>query len=182
VLDYAAVWVRSDGTSRMLEHEIVRLQSAEAISQMAERRRPEGLILHMRVIKKDGRILEPELVASKPTVTFPHLEVGDYIETEHISRQSASPMAQDVYSGPHWFFREENVAYARSEFVVITPKDKPLQIETRGNVPPPQVTEHGNVIVRRYRVDDSPAAPNEPGSAPAQEFLPSVRIGWGINL
>jgi tetratricopeptide (TPR) repeat protein len=182
VLDYAAVWVRSDGTSRMLEHEIVRLQSAEAISQMAERRRPEGLILHMRVIKKDGRILEPELVAKKPTVTFPHLEVGDYMETEHISRQSASPMAQDLYSGPHWFFREENVAYARSEFVVIAPKDKPLQIETRGNVPAPQVTEHGNVIVRRYRVDDSPAAPNEPGSAPAQEFLPSVRIGWGISL
>ncbi|HMJ10290.1 MAG TPA: hypothetical protein VK524_02735, partial [Polyangiaceae bacterium] len=57
-----------------------------------------------------------------------------------------------------------------------------LAIESRGNVPPPQVSEQGNVVVRRYRVDNSPAAPNEPGSAPVQEFLPSVRIGWGISL
>src|SRR5690606_8561913 len=30
VLDYGAVWVRADGSSRMLEHEIIRIQSEEA--------------------------------------------------------------------------------------------------------------------------------------------------------
>jgi len=84
ILDYAAVWVRADGSSRMLEHEIVRLQSAEGIAAFAEHRMLEGLVLHMRVIKKDGTTLEPEFVAGKPTVTFPHLEIGDYIETEQV--------------------------------------------------------------------------------------------------
>ena len=182
VLDYAAVWVRSDGSSRMLEHEIIRIQSPEAVSKLAEHRQLEGIVLHMRVIKQDGRILEPEVVAGKPTVTFPHLEVGDYIETEHITTQPGDGPNGSSYSGPHWFFREANVAYARSEFVAIAPKSKPLEIETRGAVPEPKLSEDGGMVVRRWRVDFSPAAPVEPNSAPIVEFLPSVRIGWGIDL
>src|SRR5262245_11042570 len=45
VLDYAAVWVHSDGSSRMLEHEIVRIQSEEAIEKFAEQRPLTGLVL-----------------------------------------------------------------------------------------------------------------------------------------
>jgi len=36
--------------------------------------------------------------------------------------------------------------------------------------------------VRRWRVDQSPAAPVEPFGAPISEFLPSVQIGWGADL
>ena len=35
---------------------------------------------------------------------------------------------------------------------------------------------------RRWLVEDSPPAPEEPESAPPQEWLPSVRIGWGVSL
>ena len=182
VLDYAAIWVHPNGSSRMLEHEVIRIQSPEAISKLAEHPRLSGVVLHMRVIKKDGRILEPEIVSGKPTVTFPHLEVGDYLETEHVvTRPSDSPDGTE-YLGPHWFFREENVAYARSELVFITPSDKPLIIETRGKVPEPTVKEMEGLVLRRWRVDESPAAPQEPGSAPITEFLPSVRLGWGVQL
>jgi tetratricopeptide (TPR) repeat protein len=107
VLDYAAVWVHADGSSRMLEHEVIRVQSPEAIGKLAEHPRLEGLPLHMRVIKPDGRILEPEFVAGKPTVTLPHLEVGDYIETEHIVTLRSDDRFGSQYVGPHWFFREE---------------------------------------------------------------------------
>jgi tetratricopeptide (TPR) repeat protein len=182
VLDYAAVWVKSDGSSRMLEHEIIRVQSAEAINALAEQRRLSGLVLHLRVIKPDGRTLEPEFGADKPTVTLPHLEVGDYIETEHITSQPGDGNEGQVYVGPHWFFREENVAYARSELVVISPQGKPLVVETRGQVPPPVRQDVANLEVRRWRVESSPAAVVEPGSPPLTEFLPSVRVGWGISL
>ncbi len=182
VLDYMAVWVRSDGSSRLLEHEVIRIQSKEAIDKFAEHSQLPGMVLHMRVIKKDGRTLEPLQVAGKPTVTFPHLEVGDYIETEQLMSRAGDGEHGLLYSGPHWFFREENVAYARSEFVLVSPSNKDLTIETRGNVPAPQIEKKGALTVHRWRVDDSPAAPAEPQSAPAQEFLPSVRIGWGITL
>ncbi|MET0593372.1 MAG: hypothetical protein ABW133_11770, partial [Polyangiaceae bacterium] len=182
VLDYSTLWIHPDGSSRMLEHELIRIQSQEAIGKLAEQRVPEGLLLRMRVIKKDGTILEPEFVDGKKTVTMPHLEIGDYIETENITTRGGDGQLGRRYLGPHWFFREADVGYWRSEFLVIAPKDKKLDIETRGDVPPPQKREDGPLVVRKWRVDRSPAAPDEPASAPIQEFLPSVRIGWGITL
>lgn len=42
--------------------------------------------------------------------------------------------------------------------------------------------EKGIFTERRWRVDESPPAPEEPDPVPANEFLPSVRIGWGNSL
>jgi hypothetical protein len=69
-----------------------------------------------------------------------------------------------------------------SEFVVVSPKSRPLQIETGGSVPPPQVSESGALVTRRWRVDKSPALPEEPWSAPISEFLPNVSVAWGMSL
>jgi hypothetical protein len=49
-------------------------------------------------------------------------------------------------------------------------------------VPEPELKRDGLFVTRRWRVDRSPAAPVEPFSVPVQEFLPSVRIGWGNGL
>ena len=38
VLDYAATWVHDDGSSEMLEHEIQKIQSQEAINSESETR------------------------------------------------------------------------------------------------------------------------------------------------
>lgn len=180
VLDYMAVWVGADGSSRNLDHQVIRLQSEEAIRRFAEQAPRGDLVLKMRVIKKDGRILEPEAVPGKPTFTFPHLEVGDYIETEQLF--SSPSTAGSFYEGPHWFFREKDIAYARSELVLISPSQKQLDIATTGSVPEPSFTQTGYFDVRRWRMDQSPAAPNEPLGVPAVEYLPSVKITWGLNL
>lgn len=182
VLDYAATWIHPDGSSEMLEHEIQRIQSQEAINKEAEMPPPTGLVLRLRVIKPDGSTLEPEQVAGKPTLTLPHLEVGDYIEMEHITPQAGDGQRGKRYRGPHWFFREPEKGYWRSAFVVIAPKDKALQIETYGNVGQDSVKEVGTFVQHRWQVDQSPPAIVEPDSPPANEFLPSVRVGWGIEL
>src|SRR5262249_26802470 len=129
VLDYSAIWVHEDGSSEMLEHEIQKLQSQEAINAESETEPPSGLVLRLRVIKPDGRILEPAPVAGKPTLTLPHLEVGDFIELEHVTPQQGDGAHGREYHGPLWFFREADKGYWQSEFVVITPADRDLQIE-----------------------------------------------------
>jgi tetratricopeptide (TPR) repeat protein len=182
VLDYAATWVHDDGSSEMLEHEIQKIQSQEAINSESEIEPPSGLVLHLRVIKSDGRILEPEPVAGKATLTMPHLEVGDYVEMEHITPQAGDGAKGRQYRSPHWFFREADKGYWRSEFVVVTPSDRDLEIETRGNVPAPAVRKLGTFVERRWRMDLSPPAQIEPESPPITEFLPSVRVGWGVSL
>ncbi len=182
VLDYAALWVHEDGSARMLEHEIIHVASREAITALAEQRVPGGLVLRMRTIKRDGRVMEPEWVSGKPTLTMPHLEVGDYIETESVGWLRGDGRGGRVFQGPRWFFREEGLSYWRSELVVVSPKSKPFDVEVGGQVPPPTVREDGALVTRRWRVDRSPALPEEPGMAPIQEFLPNVRIGWGVSL
>lgn len=182
VLDYAAVWIHPDGSSEMLEHEIQKMQSQEAIGKEAEQQLPEGLVLRMRVIKSGGQTLEPEPVAGKPTLTMPHLEVGDYVEIEHVISQPGDGEKGRRYRGPHWFFREADKGYWRSEFVCLAPKDKSIEIETRGAVPAPTKKTMATVVVLDWRVDLSPPIPTEPQSAPPQEFLPSVRVAWGVSL
>lgn len=181
VLDYAALWVHPDGSARMLEHEIICVQSREAIQELAEQQ-IRGVALKVRTVKRDGRYLEPEIVGGKPTVTMPMLEVGDYIETELIFTLRGDGRGGRTFEGPRWLFREEKVPYWRSEYVVVSPRSRKLDIEAGGPVPQPVVTESGALVVRRWRVDKSPALPEEPASAPTAEFLPNVRIGWGINL
>ncbi len=182
VLDYSAFWIHPDASSRMLEHEIVRIQSAEAIREFAEYDPPDGLMLHLRVIKKDGSIYEPEFVAGKPTVTLPHLEIGDYLETEVVMSLRGDDQRGQSYLGPTWFFREPQLAYHRSELVVISPESRPLTIEKRAGAPEPQVEKRDGLVIRRWRVDGSQAAPQEPFAAPGRETLPNVRVGWGGEL
>jgi tetratricopeptide (TPR) repeat protein len=182
VLDYAAVWVHSDGSSEMLEHEIQKLQSQEAVTAESEVEPPDGVVLHLRVIKPDGREFEPEPVPGKPSLTLPHLEVGDFVELEHVTQLAGDGTHGRRYQSPQWFFREANKGYWRSEFVAVTPADRTLDVETRGNVPSPTVTPLGTFIERSWRVDLSPPAEAEPDSPPITEFLPSVRLGWGISL
>ncbi len=183
ILDYSALWIHSDGTARMLEHEIIRVQSQEAIRQFAEQQPPQGaLILRLRVHKADGRILEPEPVEGKPTVTMPHLDVGDTLETEYVFPTDSDGNGGVRYLSPTWSFREANVGYWRSEFVVISPQDRQLQIETRGKVPAPVLSTREGLTVRDWRVNYSEPAHPEPDGPPLEEYLPSVRVGWGISL
>jgi cellulose synthase operon protein C len=182
VLDYAATWVHPDGSSEMLEHEILKMQSQEAVGKEAEQKPPEGMVLRLRVLKPDGRVFEPQAIAGKPTLTMPHLEVGDYLEIEHITAMGGEAKRGRSYRGPHWFFREPDKGYWRSEFVVITPKDRPVEVESRGEVGAPKIIERGLFVERRFRVDESPPATQEPEGPPATEVLPSVRVAWGMSL
>ncbi len=181
VLDYAALWVHDDGTARMLEHEILHMQSGEAIAEHAEQRIPQGTVLRVRTIKADGRVLEPEVISGKPTVTMPHLEIGDYVETETIYQLRGDGRGGASWLSPRWFFREAKVDYQVSEFTIVAPRARTLEIETRGEVPPPMVREDGALRIHTWRVEKSPAVPDEPAGVPPEEYLPSVRAGWGVD-
>ncbi len=181
VLDYAAIRIHPDGSARMLEHEILHMQSREAIAEHAEQKLPRAKLLRVRTIKADGRTFEPEVVQGKPTVTMPHLDVGDFIETETLYDLPQAAPGGRAFVSPRWFFREAKVDYHRSEFVVVSPRGRDLTVETTGSAPPPTITEDGASVVRRWRVERSPALPEEPLSADIDEFLPSVRVGWGVS-
>ena len=175
------------GSPRRLERDArardsSRMQSQEAVDKEAEQSRPTGLVLRLRVIKPDGSILEPEPVAGKPTLTMPHLEVGDYFEIEHITpeperRQKGAPLPRAALVLPRsrQGLLAERVRRHRAEGPAARDRDRRQRVRAEERAP-------GTFVERRWRVDESPPAPEEPDSPNPREFLPSVRVGWGINL
>ena len=131
---------------------------------MAEQKVPEGLVLQP-ARHQEGRT-HPRARArcqGKPTVTMPHLEVGDYIETENITAHAGDGQLGNRYLGPHWFFREADIAYWRSEFVVISPKDRPLASRRAARCRRREMQEDGPLGIRRWRVDESPGRAGRAG-------------------
>jgi hypothetical protein len=180
ILDYAVLWVDGQGAAFMLEHEMVRVQSREAIQQEAEQPFPAGRILRVAVRKPNGRVLEPDVVQGKATLTMPELELGDVVEIEHVQELGAG--REDVFQSPRWFFREPDKSYWRSEYVVVTDATRTLAFDERGTVPPRQTrTLSDGRVETRWRVDGAPAVRDEPASPPRGDWLPSVQVTYGLR-
>ncbi len=125
-------------------------------------------------------MLEPELVEGKPTVTMPHLEIGDSIDIERILIVSEPDPEGAGFVSPRWFFREQGVAYDTSEYVIVAPSWMKLDIDASGLVPPAMRESRGDLQVLRWIARDTVPLPDEPRGAPMSEILPSVRAGWGL--
>src|SRR5262249_44328793 len=135
----------------------------------AEQRRPAGLALRFRGINRVGSGVQPEPVPGTPSLPMRHLDGGDCIATEHITEEGGEARGKR-YRGPHWFFREPDKGYWRSQFILVSPKDRELEVETVGEVPPPSVKDKGLFVERSWRVDESAPSPAEPDSPNPREF------------
>jgi hypothetical protein len=83
VLDRTVSRVFPDGAELTLTHEIVRVQSKDAIEKWGEVALPEHAeVLTVRTHKADGSTREPEEVAGKESVSAADLAIGDYVEKE----------------------------------------------------------------------------------------------------
>lgn len=182
ILDYAVLWVDARGNAHMLEHEMVRIQSREAIQQEAEQPFPSGRILRLAVRKADGRVLEPDVVQGKATLTMPELAIGDVVETEHVQELGTARPDGSVFQSPRWFFREPDKSYWRSEYVVVTEGSHALSFDERGVVPPRQTRALPDGRVEtRWRIDGAPAVRDEPAAPPRSDWLPSVQVTYGLR-
>ena len=83
---------------------------------------------------------EAEELISDVADENPGIQVGDFIETEVIINMRSDGRGGRTFEGPRWLFREEKVPYWRSEFVVVSPRSRQLDIEVGGPVPAPVVS------------------------------------------
>jgi tetratricopeptide (TPR) repeat protein len=182
VLDRAVHLVGDDGSRTELVHTIAHLRTAEAVEDHGELALPAGArLLRARTVKADGRILEPERVAHKDTVSLPDLEPGDFVETEYASHLPPSPLHPGGFDTGRFFFRDFATAFHRSETVLVVPEGMSLVTDPRGDCPAPVERRLGRFRALTWRVRGGLPRGTEPLAPRSEEFLPSIRVLGGAN-
>jgi hypothetical protein len=177
VLDYMALRVFEDGSSLELVHTIERAQSDEAVNRLAEVDIPNGAqVLTLRVVKPDGRTLEPDGIANKSSVSLPSVARGDYVELEYLQTKPPAEGFPGGYLGDRFYFQSFEIAFHHSELVLILPEGMPYQLDPRGAGPTPQVQVRDGLRAITLAVDHNQPLIEEPNSVPAREFIPSTRL------
>jgi cellulose synthase operon protein C len=182
VLDYTAVRLFEDGSSVSLTHNIVRVQSQEAVDEHGEFSVPDGarlLSLHTR--KADGTRLEPDLIPGKASWSMPNLAPGDYVESEYVRGESPSAGFPGGYLGDRFYFKSFEVPFDHSELVVVLPAGTEPVLDPRGPLPELVKESRDGLTVLRWTARQSRSLSPEPSSIAAREFLPSINLGLRVS-
>ena len=136
VLDRAVTRVFPTGAVMALTHQIVRVDSKDAIDRWGEVAVPAGAeLLTVRTHKRDGSTREPEEIAGKETISAADLEIGDFVEWEYLETHAPSAAFAPGFLGERFFFQSFEAPLARSELVVIAPAALTLEIDERAGAP-----------------------------------------------
>jgi cellulose synthase operon protein C len=183
ILDRTVEQLHPDGSREILTHNIVRVQSKEGIDRWGEVSVPSGAeLLRLRTIKSDGRVLQPESISGKETISAPELESGDYVEWETLELVAPISAFAPGFVGNRFFFQSPEAPLDRSEYWMVVPPGVELHMDVRAGAPKPLV-ESGQkrTQVWKFSARAMPQLFAERGSVDAREFIPSVRLSAGVG-
>jgi len=203
VLDRTVTRLLPDGTELTLTHEIVRVQSKDAIEKWGEISLPEHAeVLTVRTHKADGSTREPEEVAGKDSVSAADLGIGDYVEKETLELRAPDEafLRTRGFVGDRFYFQSFDAPLDRTEYLVVTDASEAARLhwDARAGAPAPEDEDRQEERPRlEGRPKDEDAGGRPPGrlrittfarravpqrfaersAVPAIEIVPSVR-GW----
>lgn len=192
VLDRTVTRVFDSGASMTLTHEIVRVQSKDAIEKWGEVSIPQGTeVLTLRTHKPDGTTREPEEVAGKDAISAADLAIGDYLEKEtlefdppHEALAPAQPGARWGYLGDRFYFQSFDAPLDRSEYLLVTSPAMAdaSAVDSRAGAPvPARATAPGGAVVTTFAAHQVPQLFAERSAVPLIEHVPSVRVSAGAT-
>ncbi len=183
VLDRSVTRVFGSGATMSLTHEIVRVDSKDAIDRWGEIEVPAGAeILTLRTHKADGTTREPEDIAGKESVSAADLAIGDYVEWELLETHAPSEAFAPGFLSERFFFQSFDAPIARSELVLVTPAGLPIAVDARAGAPRPEkrLAADGAQLTT-FVATDVPQLFAERSAVPAIEYVPSVRPSSGVG-
>ncbi len=183
VLDEYAVKVFPDGSSLGRTHVVISVQTKAALTKYGEVYLPSnGEVYTVRVVKPDGRILIPEDIHGKDSVSLPNLEIGDLIEYDYVQGRGVDTRFQNGLLGSRYYFRMMNVPVYRSRFVVIhKPETKLSRFEINYDLKPPLKEELSGWQVWRYSNEKLEEMIPEPYMPVTDEIMPIVDISLPLK-
>ena len=183
VLDRAVTRVFGSGATMSLTHEIVRVDSKDAIDRWGEIEVPAGAeILTLRTHKSDGTTREPEEIAGKESVSAADLAIGDYVEWELLETHGPSEAFAPGFLAERFFFQSFDAPIARSELVLVTPAGLSVAVDARAGAPKPEKRQAADgAQVTTFLATNVPQLFAERSAVPAIEYVPSVRASSGVG-
>ena len=183
VLDRAVMRVFTGGAVMTLTHQIVRVDSKDAVDKWAEIAVPPGAeILTLRTHKRDGSTREPEEIAGKETISAADVAIGDYVEWEYVETRPPSSAFAPGFLVDRFFFQSFDAPMARSELLLVSPAGMDLALDARAGAPRPQTrTTVDGIRVTSFQAVDVAQLFAERAAVPAIEYVPSVRASAGVG-
>ena len=207
LLDRAVTRVLPSGALITLTHEIVRVQSKDAIEKWGEVSVPEGAeVLTLRTHKPDGTTREPEEVAGKDAISAADLAIGDVLEKETLEVRgpqqafegdfgdpAARPAAQGApaasrqrsgFLSDRFFFQSFDAPLDRTEFLLVTEAEvaQKMSVDARAGAPAPIRAPAGpGLVLTTFAARQVPQLFGERSPVPAIDYVPSMRASFAAR-
>lgn len=182
VLDAAATRAYPDGSSVDRIHTVQRVLDQSGIQEVAEVQLPPGAqVLALRTLKADGKVLEPEAIEGKETVSMPGLSVGDSVEQEFLLAHPARGPAVPGWTAGAFYYQVAQVPDHWATYTVLAPSHSGMAVDAH-NMTAAKVVSSKEGDVYHQEVRRSPAFLPEPeGPSSVNEVLPLVLVGAGAQ-
>ena len=184
VLDEYVARIFPDGSSIGRTHIITLVRTKKAQVRYGEVFLPSRSELYgIRVIKPDGRVLVPEKISGKTSVTMPDLEPGDFVEYDYV--QGSAPdrrLPGGRLFSVRFFFQSLHAPTYRSRFIVIAPKEIEANIfHINYGLDQPDEKTQGGLKVTSYSNEKLGAIIPEPFMPVEDETLPIVHVSLPVK-
>lgn len=182
VLDDRIVVYFPDGSAAYRTHVLIQIRNEAAVDQLGELEVPFGAEMErVRTIKPDGRILEPEDIHEKESLSLVDLEVNDIIELASVRFEDPSVLPAPTRAAETFYFQSFDAPIVESRCVVVYADNlEPMfWVRSGGGVMPeaiPDLTAPPGFQVRAYRTRNLPQARLEPMAIQATKNLPRLTV------
>jgi tetratricopeptide (TPR) repeat protein len=181
LLDSGAVQMFADGGGVERAHTVARVLDKKGIAKFGEAQVPsDAQVVHLRTLKADGRVLEPESIPEKEGISLPGLEPGDAVEIDYL--RGISPRGPDMpgYSLGAFYFRDDETPMGESTYEVRAPA--PPEIDAHNlSLPQDAVQRDGDSFRFRHSARDVKPLPSEPHQVVESEVMPWLQLGTGAG-
>jgi len=177
LLDQGAAQLFEDGGGVERVHTVARVLDKKGVTRFGEAQLPpDAQLLHLRTLKPDGRVLEPESIPEKEGVSLPGLEPGDAVEMDYL--RGIAPRGPELpgLALTGFYFRDDETAMGESVYEVRSPL--PLEADAHNLTLPAGALQAGRF---QYLVRDVAPANPEPHQPGEAETMPWVQIGTGAG-
>ena len=182
LLDQMFTRVQSDGSSLERYHGIIRINDKEGVDRESEQTLPGQVVLSLRTIKPDGRILEPEQIPDKDTISMQGLEAGDIIEYEYFTLKPPSGVKPNAYvTAQVYLFQDIEKPFHRTQWTIEWPESIPMQFYEQNLPSPCKKGTAGGLRWQDWDYRDMPRIAPEPDTPNKMLFVPLVEAVGGIT-